>query len=364
MGKKTEEKATKETTEVKNIMNLWVNNSNEFLKMWGDSNLKLYKPWIEFIGEKSSKINDMTMNASPIKYKEFYEDWLKTYRGTYGKIYPGDISSPKESLEGFIKCADESNRLYMSWIEEFGENSKKTSEVLNNGLDPVKYRDCFEGWINTYEKIFDDLNEHPAIKYQRDVFGNYTGMPDLYSDSFAKIAKQIKEIYTKLYVPSDDSISKFSDEMAKISKGQANPETYKEFYDLWINTYKESFSQIFDPQTMRPSKEVLDSLKESTEISITLLKSWIDALEEMSKKMDEQSKLLSDPDSFKEFYNLWIKMYEKTSEDIFEGVPIVSPLKEMMEPVKSACKIYSTTSFKMSKMWMDSLSRMASAAKV
>jgi len=114
MVKKSEEKATKETTETKNFFNIWVNNSNEFLKSWGDSNLKLYKPWIEFIGERSMKITDMTMNNSPIKYKEFYEDWMKTYKSTYGKISPDEIPSPEEALKGFVKSADESNKLYMS----------------------------------------------------------------------------------------------------------------------------------------------------------------------------------------------------------------------------------------------------------
>ncbi|HYN44902.1 MAG TPA: hypothetical protein VER35_02790 [Candidatus Limnocylindrales bacterium] len=354
MVKKSEEKATKETTSEKNFFNLWVNNSNEFLTLWGDSNLKLYKPWIEFIGEKSMKITDMSMNNSPIKYKEFYDDWMKTYKSTYGKISPAEISSPEEALKGFVKCADESNKLYMSWIEEFEENSKKTAQVLNNGNDPAKYRECFDSWITTYEKVIDDLNEHPAIKYQRDVFGSYTGMPDLYSESIAKMAKQIKELYARLYVPSDDSMKKFSDGLAKLSRGDVSPETYKEFYDMWLNTYKETFSTLFDPQTMKPSKELLDDLKESTDISINLFKSWTEALEKMSSKMEDQSKLINDPEAFKEFYNLWVKMYEKTSEEIIEGVPLVSPLKEIMEPLKSACKVFSNTSIKMSKMWMDS----------
>jgi len=356
MIKKSEEKGT---TEVKNAINLWVNQSNEFLKLWGDSNLKLYKPWIEFIGEKSMRINDMASSTSPLKYKEFYEDWMKTYKSTYGKIFNAEISSPEEALEGFVKCANESNKLYMSWIQEFGENSRKTSEVLNNGRDPAKYRECYDSWINTYEKVIDDINEHPAIKYQKDIFGSYTGMPDLYSESIAKMAKQIKEVYTRLYVPSDESINKFSEGLEKLSKGDVNPETYKEFYDTWLNTYKENFSKLFDPQTMKPSKELLDNLKESTEITINLLKSWIEALEKLSLKMEDQSKLINDPEAFKEFYNLWVKMFEKTSEDIFEGVPLASPLKEMMDPVKSACKIYTNTSIKMSKMWMDSFSSMA-----
>ena len=359
MVKKIEEKTTKEIPEVKKIFNLWVNNSNEFLKLWSDSNLKLYKPLIEFVGDNSLKMTDMSMNASPTEYKKFYDDWMKTYKSTYGSIIPAEVSSPRDALAGFVKCADESNKVYMSWIEEFGENSKNTAQVLNNGHDPAKYQDCFNSWIKTYEKVIDDINEHPAIKYQRDVFGSYTGMPDFYSESMAKMAKQVKEVYTKLYVPSEDSINKFSDGLAKLSKGEMNPETYKEFYEMWLDTYQEAFSKIFDPQTMKPSKEVLDALKESMDVSINLFKSWTEALEKMSAKMEDQSKLINDPEAFKEFFNLWLKMYEKSSEDIFEGVPLVGPLKEMMEPVKSACQIYSNTSLNMSKMWMDSFNSMA-----
>lgn len=360
MVKKSEEKSSnKETTEVKNAINLWVNNSNEFLKMWGDSNLKLFKPWMEFNGENSMKISDMAMNTSPLKYKEFYEEWMKTYKSTYGKISSAEILSPEEALEGFVKCANESNKLYLSWIEEFGENSKRTAEVLNNGHDPAKYRECFNSWKNTYEKVIDGINEHPALKFQRDFFESYSGMPDLYSESIAKMAKQIKEIQTRLYDQSDESITKFSDGIEKLSKGDVNPETYKEFYDVWLNNYKDNFSKLFDPQTMKPSKELLDDIKQSTEITINLFKSWTEALEKLSEKMEDQAKLNNDPEAFKEFYSLWVKMFERTSEDILEGVPLASPIKEMMEPVKSACKTYTDTSIKMSRMWMDSFSHMA-----
>lgn len=356
MIKKTEER--KETNEgMNNIINTWTSESNEFLRMWGDSNLKLYQPLIDFVGEESVRMTDLSMNATPKKYKEFYDNWMKTYKNSFGKVYPAQISSPKEALEDVIKCANESNIVYMSWVEEFEKNSKKTSEVLNNGNDPAKYRDCYESWLKSYEKISNDICDNPAIRYQKEIFSNYTGIPDFGSESFSKIAKQMQELYAKLYIPSQDSMVKISQDLAKISKGEVDPQTYKEFYELWMNTYKETFSRMFDPQTMKPSKEMLDSLKESTEISLNLFKSWTAVLEKMSEKMKDQSKLMNDPDAFKEFYNLWIKMYEKSSEDIFEGIPLVSPLKEMMEPVKSACKIYANTSIKMSRMCMDSFTR-------
>jgi len=303
---------------------------------------------------------DMSMN----KYKEFYEVWMKTYNSTYGKIYPAQIPSQKEALESFVKSADESNKVFMSWINEFGENSRKTVEVLNDGNNPAKYRDCYDNWLKTYEKVFDDLNDNPAIKYQREVFSRYTGVPNFYSDSLTRMSKQMKELYTKVYIPSEDTRQKFSEILAKSSKVDANPEIHREFYNLWMKTYKGAFSGMFDPMTMKPSKELLDNLKESTDISLNLFKSWVLVLEKMSEKMKDQSKLMNDPEAFREFYILWIKMFEKSSEDILEGVPLVSPVKEMMEPVKSAYKIYASTSIKMSKMWVDSFSRMTPAQKV
>ena len=325
MAKKSEER--KETNDgIKNIINTWTSESNE--------------------------------------YKEFYDNWMKTYKNSFGKAYPVPISSPKEVIEDLIKCANDSNKVYMSWVNEFSENARKTSEVLNNGMDPAKYNECYESWLKTYEKVSNDMSDNPAIRSQKEIFSNCTGIPDFGSESFSKMAKQMQELYARLYIPSQDSMVKISQDIAKISKGEATPETYKEFYDLWMNTYKETFSRMFDPHTMKPSKEMMDSLKESMDISLNLFKSWTAVLEKMSEKMHDGSELMNDPGAFKEVYNLWIKMYERSLDNIFEGIPLVSPLKEMMEPVKSACKIYAQTSIKMSRMWMDSFTRMTPAQKL
>ncbi len=211
MAKKSEEKTTEG---IKNIINTWTSESNEFLRIWGDSNLKLYQPWIDFVGKESVRMTDMSMNATPKQYKEFYDDWMKTYKNSFGKIYHAPLSSPKEALEDVIKCANESNKVYMSWVEEFEENSKKTSEVLNNGNDPAKYRDCYESWLKIYEKISTDISDNPAIRYQKEIFSNYTGIPDFGTESFSKMAKQMQELYTKLYIPSQDSMVKFYQDIA------------------------------------------------------------------------------------------------------------------------------------------------------
>jgi hypothetical protein len=61
----------------------------------------------------------------------------------------------------------------------------------------------------------------------------------------------------------------------------------------------------------------------------------------------------SDPEAFKEFNNLWLKMYEQAFDSFFEDMPTVrGPMKEVMEPVKIMAKMYADTFVKMSKMWV------------
>ncbi len=154
---------------------------------------------------------------------------------------------------------------------------------------------------------------------------------------------------------------KLSRKMAELSRGDASPEAYKEFYDLWMDSYKETCGKYV--QSMQPSREVFESFVQSTNIYLNMYKAWIAALEKMSKKAEELSKKTSDPEAYKEFYELWVKMYEKAFNDFFEDMPVVGPMKELMEPVKNMAKIYADTFARMSRMWIKSGSASAYPGK-
>jgi hypothetical protein len=141
----------------------------------------------------------------------------------------------------------------MSWVTEFGENSKKTIEILNNGIDPAKYKEWFDTWRKSYKKISDDLLAMPAVKYQKEIFENSIGIPDFYSESFERTAKLWKELYDKIYEPYFESMEKFS-------------------------------------ESIKPSKELLDAFQESIDINLNLYKGWVSAMEQMSEKFKFLSK--------------------------------------------------------------------------
>jgi len=195
--------------------------------------------------------------------------------------------------------------------------------------------------------------ELPAQEFTKEIFGNYMAMPDIYLESFLQMSKLWKISYEKLCKPLNESMMKLSGKMAQISRGDAGPETYKEFYTLWMDTNSELYGKYV--KSVQPTGEMFRNFVESTNIYLGMYKSWIKALEKISEKAKEISTQTSDPEVLKEFNNLWIKMYEKAFDSFFEDMPAIGgPMKEVMEPVKIMAKMYAATCIKMSKMWVTS----------
>jgi hypothetical protein len=352
MSIKSQEKKGAAVIGEKNIFKTASDSHTTVSHMWEESYRSLYKPWIESTGEMFAKAGELSKEAAPQKYKEFYDEWMKTYRKTFGRFYPiPTTESTKEMLEKFMASAEESNKLYGSWIAELEENSRKTREIFMGKPDPAQYKKCYTRWMKSYEKIFDDLLTLPATVGIKEASQNYTGVPDIYSESFVQISGLWKDSFAKLYEPWIESSSELSEKMAEISRGGAGPEAYKEFYNLWLNTYQKTYGKVFDFQSMQPSKEVFEDYMQNTNIYLQVYKTWITTLETLAEKANEITKQTTDPRGYKEFYDLWVKMYEKAFESFFEDMPITGPMKEMMEPVKIMAKIYSDTFTMMAKTW-------------
>ena len=360
MVKRTEEKGINE--ENKDIFNAWEDSYTAISKMWEDSYLKLYKPWLGSKGELFEKAVELSKEATPQKYQEFYEEWVKTYQNTYGNFYElSTVESSKETFEKLLVSAEDSNKIYRSWIADLEENSRATRDVLKGEPDPEKYKEVYDMWIKSYGKIFDELLTLPFRQNIKEIFEKLTGAPDLYSNTFEQILKIWNDSYAKLYRPWIDSMMKLSAKSSEISRGNTSPEAYKEFYTLWMDTYQETYGKLFDIQSMRPSKEVFENFVRNASVDLSLYKSWIATLEKLSQKAKELSKQNGDPETYKEFYNLWAKTYEKAFENFFERTPTVSPFKEIFEPVKNAAKIYADTFTSISRVWMKSYPISASA---
>lgn len=321
---------------------------------------KIFKTWADSYSAFST-MWDFPKDATPQKYKEFYDEWRKTYQNTFGKFCPLPAErSNKETLEKFISNAEKINEQYRSWVSELEENSRATREVLQGKPDPEKYREVYDQWMKSYEKIFDELLELPFKESTKEIFGNSMVFPDIYSEAFLQLSKLYKRSYRELCKPITESMRTLSDKMIDISRGNASPEDYKEFFTLWMDTYKDISDKYTMP--MEPPGENLTNFVDMTQVYLGLYKSWIEALEKISEKAREMFKQTSDPEAYNYFYNAWVKLYENAFDTFFEDMPTVEgPMKEAMEPVKTMAKLYADTYIRMSKMWIRTDSRCASA---
>jgi len=366
MAKKSEERKDIHTEDInpenKDIFKTWEDSYTAISKMWGDSYLKLYKHWLGSKGELFEKEVELSKDATPQKYQEFYEEWVRTYQNTFGNFYEiHTVESDKETFEKLLASAEDSNKIYRSWISDLEENSRVTRDVLNGEPDPAKYNEIYDMWIKSYGKIFNELLTLPFRQNIKEIFEKLSGTSDLYSKTFEHILKIWNDSYVKLYRPWINSMMKLSAKSSEISSGNANLEAYKEFYILWQNTYQGTYGKLFDIQSMQPSKETFENFVRNASVDLSLSVSWIAILEKLSQKARELSKQNADPETYREYYNLWAKTYEKAIENFFENIPTVSPFKEIFEPVKNAAKIYADTFTSISSNWMKSYPISASA---
>src|SRR4030066_2207498 len=361
MVKKTEER--KDINEGnKDIFKTWEDNYTAISKMWEDSYLKLYKPWLGPKRELFEKVVELSKEATPQKYQEFYEEWMKTYQNAFSNFFQiHTVESSKETFENLLVSAEDSNKIYRSWIADLEKNSRAAHDLLKGEPDPAKYKEAYDLWLKSYGKVFDDLLTLPFRQNIKEIFEKLIGSPDIYSNTFEQILKIWDDSYAKLYAPWINSMMKLSEKSLEISKGNASPEAYKEFYTLWQNTYQETYGKLFDSKSMRTSKETFENFVKNTSLDLGLYKSWIATLEKLSQKIKERSEQNADPETYKEFYNLWAKTYEKAFENFFEHTPTVGPFKEVFEPVKNAAKIYADTFISVSKIWMKSYPNPADA---
>jgi hypothetical protein len=347
------EQMSQESGEKKDVFRIWADSYVAVSKMWEDSYTNLYKPWIESSGALLDKATELTREASAEKYREFYDEWMKSYQNTFGKLYPVQMGKlDKETLQKLRDSAEESKALFQSWVNLLEEDIRKTEELSEKELDMEKSRELYNTWLKTYGKISEDILTMPTRGATKEVFESYGALPSIYLRNFSELSRIWRDYYMHLYVPWVDSMMKLSGKMAELSRGNASPEAYKEFYNLWMDTYKDMSGRWFNVESFKPSKEVFDSFLKSTDIYLNMYKSWISALEKMSEKTSELTKRTADPEAYKEFYNTWAKMNEKALEDFLKYMPAIGPMKNMMEPMKNATKVYADMFVNMSNAWM------------
>jgi len=116
-----------------------------------ESYIRLYKPWLESTSVLFEKQLRHQATNSPEKYREFYNEWTKTFQGRLERIsHVPNLETNKKALEKLLINAEKSTDICKSWATELEVNSKKTREILQGTPDPIKYKEAYDLWIKNH----------------------------------------------------------------------------------------------------------------------------------------------------------------------------------------------------------------------
>ena len=342
------------TEEQKDVFRMWTEGYSTMSKVWQESNANLYNPWLESAGKLFDKASALSEQASPEKYREFYEELVKTQQNTLGKLYPmPKAMTDRKTLDKLVTNAQKATDLMKSWSAELEKNSKSTQKMLSGGASPEDYKNSYQLWVKSYEKMFDEFIEMMTSKDTKEAFEAHIGMPNIYLTNLAEAARMWRASYRDLYTPWTESTFELSEKFSELSKGNVSPEKYREFYDQWMKTYSETFAKMFTTDMTKPSKEMVEDMLRGMNSSTELYNSWLKALEKTTEKMKDLLTNATEAGSYREFYGQWFDTYEKAYKDFFELMPAVEPMKTLLDPLKKAARAQADTYANASKMWMD-----------
>ncbi len=333
------------------IFNLWAEGFSKISKIWQESFSNLFKPWMDSDGDFFERMINPALPTDPKKSMEFYQTWVKIYEDTWGAFFPQlSKNVGKEDVQRMVDGAQELNKLVESWSTELKSDMDKTKKMMEDELSQENLMEVYKMWCKSYERIFNDIVYLPASENLQTVFGESAMIPSPYSKTMMEFAKLWKASYEELYSPLADEMLDLHLQSLGLLGKDVSSEAYNEFYQKWMSAYHKAFQRMF--RSPMPSTEMMENLMESTNLFSEMYKSWQGALEQMSSRIGGLLKQPMSPETYQSFYETWTKAYDKAFADLFEHMPTIGPMKEMMEPMKDAFKTYMDTLTKMSQSWM------------
>ncbi len=112
----------------------------------------------------------LSMEKSSVELThEFFDQWLKTYESTYGRLIEMPAMGPmRERSEKMVRSFSVSVNLYTAWMESlvnfqhiFMEAMRRMREKMTTEMEgevrPERYRDFYQLWIETYSETFKEF---------------------------------------------------------------------------------------------------------------------------------------------------------------------------------------------------------------
>lgn len=160
---------------------------------------------------------------------EFFDQWLKTYESTYGRLVEMPAMGPmRERSEKMVRGFSVSVNLYTAWMESlvnfqnvFMEAMRRMREKMTTEIEgeaiPEKYRDFYQLWIETYSETFKEFLKSGH-------FSSDMGRLTSYFVDFQKSNRELIEdnVLKPINLPTRTEIDEMNRELYSLKKTAKN----------------------------------------------------------------------------------------------------------------------------------------------
>ena len=128
-------------------------------------------------------------------------------------------------------------------------------------------------------------------------------------------------------------------EERRVQKNEA--ELTHEFFNTWLRIYEYTFGKFLEVPIMGPMREKYEKMMASYSNSINLFTAWteslvnfhnvfMEAMYRMHEKMAAELEKGSNPEMYRDFYNIWIETYSETFKEFLKSGHFASDMGRLI----------------------------------
>lgn len=192
--------------------------------------------------------------------KDIRDRWLQSYRTLVGEMFgiPQE-SDAKRFLEQWRSFAGALSRAGSGFSGGLFPDFSAMISSMRSFFEPGSGSTGFDFWTPGYEKMFNLLfrfSGGPLTTGREDPFERALGAQTTF-------LKALPEFQEQIVSAADRGLEKVINRIASLGVEQLNPETFQEFYRVWITTHEEAMIRLFRSDTF--SRFILDTIQRGIE---------------------------------------------------------------------------------------------------
>ncbi|HUW64681.1 MAG TPA: poly(R)-hydroxyalkanoic acid synthase subunit PhaE [Spirochaetia bacterium] len=305
---------TKETQTEKGreVWQQWWKAQEDFSKAWQDCIKNFQADKILF-----NPLSDPSKTGVQI-----YQNWLKSVQNSFS-LYTPLVTDPatRDMMDKMMR----SSHMYTS-LASFWNNFLNG---MAGGEKEAGEAKTLQKWQQDYYKILSEFF----------TFGLPEGITELIQKS-GEVAVIFQQNIVNLFKPWVSSSPDLQEEFFRALSGDRD--AHLTFLKNWQKAYNQSFGKLFHIPGVGPSGNLTEKMLASFDSYVQyvsslndflagIYKTGYDAMEGLSKKMDQLRSQGKAPASFKEFYDLWCQNNEDTYLQLFKTESFGRMLAEMVD---------------------------------